>query len=56
MNNDLHRAAGLLAHAYANTNQAERADALFRQVTEISTGSETYFNYAAFLAGTGPDC
>jgi hypothetical protein len=50
---DLHRAAGLLAHAYANTNQAERADALFRQVTEISTVSETYFNYAAFLAAQG---
>ena len=47
---DLHRAAGLLAHAYANTNQPERADALFRQVTDISTASETYFNYAAFLA------
>ena len=50
---DLHRAAGLLAHAYANTNQPERADALFRQVTDISTASETYFNYAAFLAAQG---
>jgi hypothetical protein len=50
---DLHRAAGLLAHAYANTSQPERADALFRQVTEISTVSETYFNYAAFLAAQG---
>jgi hypothetical protein len=50
---DLHRAAGLLAHAYANSRQPERADALFRQVTEISTLSETYFNYAAFLAAQG---
>ena len=32
---------------------AERADALFRQVTDISTASETYFNYAAFLAAQG---
>jgi hypothetical protein len=47
---DLHRAAALLAHAYANTNQPAKADALFRQVTEISTLSETYFNYASFLA------
>jgi hypothetical protein len=47
---DLHRAIALLAHAYANVGQAERADALFRQATEISTLSETYFNYATFLA------
>jgi hypothetical protein len=47
---DFHRAAGLLAHAYANTGQLERADALFQQVTKISTLSETYYNYATFLA------
>ena len=47
---DFHRAAGLLAHAYANTGQPERADALFQQVTKISTLSETYYNYASFLA------
>ncbi len=47
---DLHRAIALLAHAYANTGQAGRAEMLFRQATEISTLSETYFNYAAFLA------
>jgi hypothetical protein len=47
---DFHRAAGLLAHAYANTGQPEKADALFRQVTKISTASETYYNYACFLA------
>ena len=47
---DLHRAMALLAHAYANTGQAEKAEALFRQTTEISTASETYFNYASFRA------
>src|SRR5580704_8257126 len=47
---DFHRAAALLAHAYANTGQPEKADALFREVTKISTASETYYNYANFLA------
>ena len=47
---DLHRAIGLLAHAYANTGEPDKADALFRQATEISTASETYLNYSAFLA------
>ena len=47
------RAAGLLAHAYANTGQPERAAALFEQVTERSTLSETYYNYATFLASQG---
>ncbi len=47
---DFHGAAGLLAHVYANTSQPERADALFKQVTKISTSSETYYNYACFLA------
>jgi hypothetical protein len=47
---DFHRAAGLLAYAYANTGQPEKAEALFRQVTKISTSSETYYNYARFLA------
>jgi hypothetical protein len=47
---DSHRAAGLLAHAYANTGRAEEADAWFRQVTDRSTASETYYNYAMFLA------
>ena len=40
----------LLAHAYANTGQAEKAEAIFREVTVISTFSETYYNYALFLA------
>jgi hypothetical protein len=46
---DFHRAAALLAHAYANTGQPEKAEALFREVTKISTASETYYNYANFL-------
>jgi hypothetical protein len=52
---DFHRAAGLLAHAYANTSQPEKAEALFRQVTKISTSSETYYNYAYFLAAQQRD-
>jgi hypothetical protein len=39
-----------LAHAYANTGQPERAEALFREVTIISTSSETYYNFALLLA------
>lgn len=47
---DFHRAAALLAHAYANTGRAEKAEALFQEITKISTSSETYYNYASFLA------
>jgi len=50
---DYYRAAGLLAHSYAETGQVEKADALFRQTTQISTLSETYLNYANFLASQG---
>jgi hypothetical protein len=50
---DFYRAAGLLAHAYAQTGQAEKADALFQKTTQISTLSETYLNYANFLAAQG---
>lgn len=50
---DFHRAGGLLAHAYAKTGQTEKADALFRQAVQISTLSETYLNYANFLASQG---
>jgi hypothetical protein len=46
---DSHRAVALLAHAYARTGQPGKAEALFRQATELSTLSETYFNYATFL-------
>jgi hypothetical protein len=50
---DFHRAKGLLAHAYAKTGQADKADQLFRQATQISTSSETYYNYALFLQSQG---
>ena len=47
---DFNRAIALLAHAYANSGQPDKADALFRTATERSTLSETYLNYATFLA------
>jgi hypothetical protein len=50
---DFQRAEGLLAHAYAQTGQKEKAEALFRQVTITSTLSETYLNFAALLASEG---
>ena len=50
---DFGRAAGLLAHAYAQTGQKEKAEALFRQVTITSTLSETYLNFADLLASEG---
>ena len=50
---DFHRAAGLLAHAYALTGQKERAEALFRRTTAMSTLSETYLNFASLLASEG---
>ena len=50
---DFQRASGLLAHAYAQTGQKEKAEALFRQITITSTLSETYLNYADLLASEG---
>ena len=50
---DFHRAKGLLAWAYAKTGQSEKADALFREATRISTISETYYHYALFLESQG---
>src|SRR5580693_8301335 len=50
---DFGRAAGLLAHAYALTGEKEKAEALFRQATTLSTSSETYLNFAALLASEG---
>ena len=50
---DFHRAAGLLAHCYGETGQAEKAATLFQQVVKISTLSEVYYNYATFLSGQG---
>jgi hypothetical protein len=49
---DFYRAAGLLAHAYAQTGQ-KKAEALFRRATAASTLSETYLNFAEMLASDG---
>src|ERR1700722_8644270 len=50
---DFHRGIALLAHAYAQTGQTEKAGKLFEQATKISTSSETYYNYAQFLQAQG---
>jgi hypothetical protein len=50
---DFHRAAGLLARAYALTGQKEKAETCFRKTTDASTLSETYLYYAEFLASQG---
>ena len=50
---DFYRAVGLLAHAYAETGEKEKAERYFRQAVERSTLSETYLNYADFLASLG---
>ena len=47
---DFQRAGGLLAHAYGQTGQKEKAELLFRRVTTTSTLSETYLNFAELLA------
>jgi hypothetical protein len=50
---DFNRGGGLLAHAYALSGQKEKAEAMFRQVVLGSTLSETYLNFADFLATQG---
>jgi len=50
---DYQRAAGLRAHALAKIGERDKADALFVEVLETSTLSETQFNYACFLADAG---
>jgi hypothetical protein len=52
-NYDFHRGKGLLAWAYAQTGQHDKADAMFREATRISTMSETYYHYALFLQSQG---
>jgi hypothetical protein len=47
---DFQRAAGLLAHAYAQAGEKQKAETLFRKVTVTSTLSETYLNFAELLA------
>jgi len=46
---DSWRAAGLLAHTYANTGHPEEAEEWFMEATRLSTTSETQFNFACFL-------
>ena len=50
---DYQRAAGLRAHVLAKLNQRDKADALFADVLQTSTLSETQYNYACFLAAEG---
>ena len=50
---EFHRAQGLLAHAYAVTGENDKAEALFRAATQTSTMSETWLNFAEFLASEG---
>lgn len=46
---DFYRATGMLAHAYGLAGRPDLADAQFRKATELSTLSETYYNYATLL-------
>ena len=48
---DFHRAMGVLAQVHSLAGNTERAETLFKSATTISTLSETYFHYAAFLEG-----
>jgi hypothetical protein len=50
---DFQRAQGLQAHALGKAGERDQAAALFAEVTETSTLSETQYNYASFLAGLG---
>jgi hypothetical protein len=50
---DYHRAAGLLADAYAQTGQLERGGQLYVDVAQFSTTTETLYNYANFLKLAG---
>jgi len=50
---DFHRGKGLLAWAYAQTGQVEKADSMFLEATRISTISETYYHFALFLESQG---
>lgn len=50
---DYHRAAGLLADTLGKLGRRDEADARFADVTQVSTLSETQYNYASFLAATG---
>jgi len=47
---DFHRAMGLLGQAQSLAGQPVKADQSFQAAIAMSTLSETYFNYASFLA------
>jgi hypothetical protein len=47
---DYHRAAGLLAHVLGKLGRPDEAARRFEEVTQVSTMSETQYNYASFLA------
>ncbi len=47
---DFYRAMGSLAYAHGKAGDPNRAEQLFKEAIEISTLSETYYNYACFLA------
>jgi hypothetical protein len=47
---DYHRAPGLLAHVLGRLGRHDEAAARFEDVLQISTVSETQYNYAALLA------
>jgi hypothetical protein len=50
---DYQRAAGLRAQALTKIGEREKAGAVFAEVTQTSTLSETQYNYASFLEGEG---
>lgn len=50
---DYYRAAGLLADAYAQTGQLDRAGTLYVDVAQFSTTTETLYNYAYYLKLAG---
>ena len=50
---DYYRAAGLLADAYTQTGELERAAQLYVDVAQFSTTTETLYNYAYFLKLAG---
>ncbi len=50
---DYYRAAGLLADAYSQVGEMDKAAALFAEVTQFSTTPETLYNYSAFLQKQG---
>jgi hypothetical protein len=50
---DYQRAAGLLAYSLGRTGTPDRGLEIFAGVTELSTLSETQYNYASLLAAQG---